>query len=367
MPNKNRNICIIASSLGQGGAEKVAALQSQMLENLGYNVFVVSLLNHIEYEYSGTLLNLGGLKDINDGFFDRLHRFKIFKQFLKKHQIDLIIDHRSRNSLLRELILNFLVYKNIKTIFVIHSHNLLKSFPKNKIITKFLYSKKTTLVSVSKEIQEKIKSSYGLNNVINIYNSFQLKTKHIPVEIPDEEYILFFGRLDEEAKDLTFLIQAYHKSILPSKGIKLYLLGNGQDKSNLIALVKKLRLTNYVIFKNATKNPFPIVQKAKFTVLTSHFEGFPLSIVESLACKTPVVSVDCESGPKEIITNNFNGLLVKKDLNIYTQALNKMILDSELLSFCKQNCIKSIEHLSFVKIQEEWSIQIEKIFNKESL
>jgi glycosyltransferase involved in cell wall biosynthesis len=45
-------------------------------------------------------------------------------------------------------------------------------------------------------------------------------------------------------------------------------------------------------------NPFDIVQNARFTVLTSHYEGFPMSIVESLALGTPVVAVDCNSGPR---------------------------------------------------------------------
>jgi glycosyltransferase involved in cell wall biosynthesis len=48
-------------------------------------------------------------------------------------------------------------------------------------------------------------------------------------------------------------------------------------------------------------NPFDIVQNARFTVLTSHYEGFPMSMVESLALGTPVVTVDCNSGPREIV------------------------------------------------------------------
>jgi glycosyltransferase involved in cell wall biosynthesis len=58
-------------------------------------------------------------------------------------------------------------------------------------------------------------------------------------------------------------------------------------------------------------NPFDIVQNARFTVLTSHYEGFPMSMVESLALGTPVVAVDCNSGPREIVIDEYNGLLVE--------------------------------------------------------
>ncbi len=59
--------------------------------------------------------------------------------------------------------------------------------------------------------------------------------------------------------------------------------------------------------------PFPFVKQALFTVLSSNYEGFPMSIIESLACGTPLVSVDCPSGPSEIIEHNVNGLLIEKD------------------------------------------------------
>jgi glycosyltransferase involved in cell wall biosynthesis len=73
-------------------------------------------------------------------------------------------------------------------------------------------------------------------------------------------------------------------------------------------------------------NPFDIVQNARFTVLTSHYEGFPMSIVESLALGTPVVAVDCNSGPREIVIDEYNGLLVENyNVKNLAAAFNRMI------------------------------------------
>ena len=80
-----------------------------------------------------------------------------------------------------------------------------------------------------------------------------------------------------------------------------------------------------------------------------------MAIIESLAVGTPVISVDCETGPKEIIQNNFNGLLVENNNeNALAEAIKKMIEDEKLYQTCKNNAQKSVEHLSLTTIAQQW-------------
>lgn len=349
-----KNICIITTSLGEGGAQKVAATQSIMLDERGYNVFIVSFEDKIEFEYSGNLLNLGKLSAKSGKFFNVFIRAKMIKKYLKSNNIDLIIDHRSRLDLIGELFLKYFVLFGYKKIFVIHSRNLPKSW-KSIFLSRIIYNESDNMVSVSKKIKAEAESVYKVKEIKIIHNSFPRNLVSMDINATVEnEYILFFGRLEENAKNISFLIKSYSNSELPKNNIKLVILGDGPDKQDYIQLVDELNLGKYVEFIAHRKKPFSLVKDAMFTVLTSNFEGFPLSLIESLACETPVVSVDCESGPREIVKHGFNGLLVEKKMSEFTNALNKMAADKALLAFCENNCLKSIEHLSFESIKNEW-------------
>ena len=127
-----------------------------------------------------------------------------------------------------------------------------------------------------------------------------------------------------------------------------------------MAKTKELQLENHVQVFPFQKNITPYIQHAKCTILTSHFEGFPMSIIESLAAGIPVISVDCETGPREIIQNNFNGLLVENhNENALSEAIKNMIEDEKLYQTCKNNAQKSVEHLSLPTIAQQWKQLLE--------
>ena len=101
-----KKICIVASSLSKGGAERSSAVLSQILSNLGYNVHIVIVLPGVDYKYSGELLNLGLLKNEDDSFLGRLRRLRLFRTYLITHDFDVIIDNRSRVQSYREFIIS---------------------------------------------------------------------------------------------------------------------------------------------------------------------------------------------------------------------------------------------------------------------
>ncbi len=367
MTSRGKNICVVAYSLGGGGAEKASALQTTMFHNLGYNVFVVSVVDDIQYVYKGKLLNLGTFKKQNDTIFGRFKRLLVFRKFIKENKIDIVVDNRTRTQAYREFIVSKFIYK-IPTIYVAHSYNVKEVFPQYIWLNRFLY-KNAPIVSVSKALEKQIKDKFGSKRTQTIYNGFGFskinKMSNALIRLNDsplEKFIIFFGRLSNGSKNIKLLLDAYKLSNLGNEGINLLLLGSGPDEEILKNHVNTLGLSKYVIFKGFEKNPYPYVKQSLFMVLSSRYEGFPMVIPEALSLGIPVVSVDCQSGPNEVIINGHNGLLVENhNPEKLAKAMRTMATDKALYETCKSNARESVERFSITEISKLWEKLFEQI------
>ncbi|MEC3907248.1 glycosyltransferase [Tamlana sp. 2201CG12-4] len=350
-----KKVCIVTTSLGKGGAERSSALLSQMLSNICYDVHILMTKNDIDYEFFGTLFNLEKKYGHN---LSNLKKIKILKAYFKEHDFDIIIDNRTRPSFLKEYILYNYVFKAKKKISVVRSYYLANYFPNNIWLAKWLYRSKSVLVPVSKEIGKAIYEKYNLSSWVHIYNPISVDTiinKSNEEIKPKTDFILWYGRIEERVKNLTLLLHAYKMSSLSNRRIKLYIIGEGKDVCLLNERINNLKLSSSVSLLPFTKNPFPYVKRARFTVLTSRYEGFPRVLIESLSCGTPVVSVNCKSGPKEIIKHKENGLLVENNNpEALAAAFNAFINDKTLYNYCKENAKKSVNKFSVNHIAEQW-------------
>ena len=354
MKNNNK-IAIVSVSLGVGGAERFAGLLSYMLHDLGYEVHNIIIMDYVDYDFKGVLVNLGKLFANEKGILKSVKKGKYIAQYLAENDIKMIVDNRSRPTITRELLTKW-IYGNRKVYYFFHSSNLEMYLTKSVFWANYIFGNATKLICVSNEIEERLKNNYQFTNTKTIYNPviFPESIAEKPKVIPDN-YILFFGRLEEEIKNFSLLLSAYKQTKIYENGIKLLIIGDGSSKDFILAKIKVLGLENYVQVLPFQKDILPYIQHAKCTILTSHYEGFPMSIIESLAAGSPVISVDCETGPKEIIQNNFNGLLVLNHDDIaLSEAIKSMIENEKLYQICKNNAQKSVEHLSLTTIAQQW-------------
>ena len=357
MNNRKIKIAIVTRSLAHGGLERFSALLSKMLSDLGFEIHVVSILNEIEYAYQGELFNLGLQKNANDTILGRFKRFLTLKKYISQQNFDWIIDNRNRHANWSEWLISNYIFPPKKTIYTVHSYKTDYYFPAHHFVAQLIYKKSPYIVAVSKEIQDLVEKKYHYKNVITIYNPVdadRLLQDATAINF-DEKFILAYGRIDDDIKNFSLLIESYADSILPQHNILLYILGDGKDVAMLQNKVNVLHLSEKIIFKPKVSNPFPYVKSALFTTLTSNYEGFPMSIIESLAVGTPVISVDCHSGPREIIHHEQNGLLVENHNKIaLTEAMNRLIADEVLYRSLKDNAAKSVAHLSLATIARTW-------------
>ncbi len=363
LPHKKYSICIVSISLADGGAERSTALLSKMLVAKGHRVYIAVVKDAVEYDYAGQLYRLAkGPKRF--GIFTTINRLLKFRSFLSEQKFDLIIDNRSRPNTIKESIYSGFLYKGIKVLYVVRSYKLTKYFPSSLKMVKKQANRALGYVGVSKAIASHIKETYGIQGVYSVYNPVQLDdfaSLGTAYSVPGD-YILAVGRLVESVKNFELLITAYAQSELPSKGIALKILGEGPDKALILDLIEKANMEAHIRIDPFNNNPFPFYKNARCTCLTSHFEGFPRVLIESLAMSTPVVAVDCKSGPSEIIIQGENGLLVPNyNSQAFSEALNNLIFDTTLYAKCKANAANSVTHLDVSQIANTWDQLLQKL------
>ncbi len=198
-------------------------------------------------------------------------------------------------------------------------------------------------VFVSQQTKNIIKEVYDedIPNGIVIYNPFE----HDLIKEKSEEFAVDFqtdlpvfislGRLIPR-KGNHILVEA-HK-VLIEKGLKhkIFVFGDGQEKENLLNLIKKYHLEDSFIIKNPVSNPYPYLKKADFYVLPSKSEAYPLVIGEAMILEKPIVATNA-GGVKEMMEQNVNGIIVEYNPEKLAEAMEKFLTDKEWIEQIKSN------------------------------
>ena len=120
--------------------------------------------------------------------------------------------------------------------------------------------------------------------------------------------VLGVGRLTKQ-KDFSTLCRAI-AIVGHRRPVRLVILGEGEDRPKLQALVAELGIQDSVALPGFVANPFAYMAKASVFVLSSAWEGLPGALIQAMACGSPVVATDCESGPREILQDGRFGRIV---------------------------------------------------------
>lgn len=284
-----------------------------------------------------------------------LKEIKNFKpKYIICHHDDAII------SVLPTLIIFKLLKINIKFIAYMHAgvknyevKNLINII--NKFCIKYFYRFFDKIITVSKGNRRMLKKEFGLKNIKVIYNPLDIedimkKTKEKKIVKRDKQFVfLTIGRLTEQ-KGQWFLIRAFYNVCKKNSNAYLLIIGEGELNKKLKNLVSNLNINKNVKFLGLQKNVFPFIKYSDCFILTSLWESFGQVLIEALALNKLIISTDCVSGPREIISPNLKinekinypydgkyGILIEPFKNIITfDNLKAIPLDD------KEKCLSDL-------------------------
>ncbi len=279
------------------------------------------------------------------GFINLFYRIYKTRQFLKNNNFTTILavdDYFSLITILATLGMNIKIVSSVRNSWerlyngtMIH---LLPDIMYKKVLPKLMNKYVYKVHCVSECLANQLNEKYNINNTISIYNIFNIedikRLSKEPINL-NYKYIINIGHLNKQ-KNQKDLIMAY--SIIKKEGFqeKLLIVGDGNEKSNLIKLAIKLNLEDDVIFVGKQDNPYKYLQKATLYVASSLYEGLPAVLVESLILNIPIVSYNFQCGANELTNNvtklNYNSLAIKMQEILRNNKLHqKSILDGQIL------------------------------------
>jgi len=151
--------------------------------------------------------------------------------------------------------------------------------------------------------------------------------------------ILVVAKLVSNDKQVDHVLKAFSlidKSI--SKDWKIRIIGEGKIKIELIDLCIKLGISNNVEFLGKKDNPLSDFFESEFFVLSSSYEGFPLTLLECVFSNLPIIAYECSPSIKTIVKDGLNGLLVdKNDIKSLSEAIATLILMPDKIEIFSKN------------------------------
>ncbi|MBD5786382.1 glycosyltransferase [Cellulosimicrobium terreum] len=152
----------------------------------------------------------------------------------------------------------------------------------------------------------------------------------LPDVAPDDRLVTVVSRLAPQ-KALDEAVEAFALVLERVPDARLEIYGRGPEKGRLAALIAARGLGRSVLLKGRTEEPASVMARSVCTLSTSNWEAMPLSILESEALATPVVSYDCRYGPAALIEDGVTGRLVAKgDRAALADAVVELLHDPEL-------------------------------------
>lgn len=252
-------------------------------------------------------------------------------------------------------------YQDIfKSISVMHSSHLKKPYTYGSEVNDFngrllnKMSKHSAIVFLTKEQLKHVKKEFGAYNHLFHIPHFLDEEKLKKREEENEKKIVVISRL-VELKRIMDILEAFREVVKVIPEAKLELWGKGEEETKYKKYIDQYNLSESIFLKGYATDSYQVFSQAIASVITSKYEGFGLTILESLSSGVPVISYDFNYGPRELIINNKNGFIIENgNINELSQKIIEVLSDDKKTKRMSDFALNSIDHYNKNVIKEQW-------------
>jgi glycosyltransferase involved in cell wall biosynthesis len=175
-----------------------------------------------------------------------------------------------------------------------------------------------------------------------------------------EKVILLVSRMEERQKRIKLALQIWRR--IPRNGWKLKIVGAGEDLNYFLFWAKKWDLKD-VSFEGR-QNPISYYRKASVFMMTSAFEGLPMTILEAQQNGCVPVVFDTFASLPDVVTDGRNGFIVpERNIDEYVARLTQLMNDESLRKEMAENAIKDCQRFAPEKVAEQWHKLFTELLN----
>ncbi|WP_299799160.1 glycosyltransferase family 4 protein [uncultured Maribacter sp.] len=351
-------IDFLINSLSSGGAERVMTTLANAFSEKKNDVRLITFNDNDFYKLNTNVkrvkLHHGLIK--NHTIRSLINLFSFL--YNKNSRPDILISFLPQNNLITIVVAKIL---GIKLIISEHSNHKVEVSSKIKKIRKYLYKYAdftTVLTSFDVSFYESLgaKVSVMANPIVlpNKINKFENRKKNI----------LIAGSLNRfKLKGFDSLLHIINPILKSNPDWTLTIAGTGEKGMlKLKDIVRVLNIEEQVIFTGFCENIEELMQNSQIFILSSQYEGLPMVLMEALSNGMSCIAYDCISGPRDLITDNKNGLLIEnQNAKLMRDGILKLINDDNLRKKLAENSPLSVDKYSVENIMQQWKDLILKI------
>lgn len=354
-----------------GGIEKLVAIKANYWSAVfGYDVNIIStenkgnpLIYKLNSKISFDNLNIDYNRkksyfSVKNIFLLLKNLYKIQKYIInKKPNFVIVASHIPIT-----YVLPFLWKRKTKIIKEIHFTQFYRTKRKKNIkslLFKFIESHYDKIIVLSKEE----KTFYTTDNIEVIANPIEGKSNTDNTAIIGRQNIATTVARFAPVKRLELLVAIWDKLIKNGIEWELHIYGNYKNEygKTISELIKEKKLENFVFLKGVTNDVNNVLKTSRVSLLTSAQECFPMIILESFSVSVPVISFDCPTGPRNIIKNNKNGILIENNnIDAFVNSFEKFAKSITLQKTLAKGAYESSNNYQIDQIMNQWN---SKIFN----